>query len=83
MAKTLVDFRAEQGLYLKDLAAILEISEDELRTIEASGTVPAETGTVDAVYPARSGGKAPWPCPHTAGKKTGSGKRPGPFPSLA
>ena len=42
MAKTLVDFRAEQGLYLKDLAAILEISEDELRTIEASGTVPAE-----------------------------------------
>ena len=44
MAKTLVDFRAEQGLYLKDLAAILEISEDELRTIEASGTVPAEIG---------------------------------------
>lgn len=44
MAKTLVDFRAEQGLYLKDLAAILEISEDELRTIEESGTVPAEIG---------------------------------------
>ena len=42
MAKTLVDFRAEQGLYLKDLATILEISEDELRTIEESGTVPAE-----------------------------------------
>ena len=44
MAKTLVDFRAEQGLYLKDLAAILGISEDELRTIEESGTVPAEIG---------------------------------------
>lgn len=44
MAKTLVDFRAEQGLYLKDLAAILEIGEDELRTIEESGTVPAEIG---------------------------------------
>ncbi len=44
MAKTLVDFRAEQGLYLKDLAAILEISEDELRAVEDSGTVPAEIG---------------------------------------
>lgn len=42
MAKTLVDFRAEQGLYLKDLATILEMSEDELRTIEESGTVPTE-----------------------------------------
>lgn len=44
MAKTLVDFRAEQGLYLKDLAAILEISEEELRAIEESGAVPAEIG---------------------------------------
>ncbi len=44
MAKTLVDFRAEQGLYLKDLAAILEISEEELRAVEESGTVPAEIG---------------------------------------
>lgn len=42
MAKTLVDFRAEQGLYLKDLATILEMSEDELRAVEESGTVPAE-----------------------------------------
>lgn len=46
MAKTLVDFRAEQGLYLKDLAAVLEISEDELRTIEESGTVPPEIAEI-------------------------------------
>ncbi|MBR5203180.1 MAG: hypothetical protein IKW45_07935 [Clostridia bacterium] len=44
MAKTLVDFRAEQGLYLKDLAAILEMDEEELRAVEESGTVPAEIG---------------------------------------
>lgn len=44
MAKTLVDFRAEQGLYLKDLATVLEMSEDELRIIEESGTVPEELG---------------------------------------
>lgn len=44
MAKTLIDFRAEQGLYLKDLATILEMSEDELRAVEESGIVPAEIG---------------------------------------
>lgn len=44
MAKTLVDFRAEKGLYLKDLAAETGIPEDELRAIEQSGTVPEELG---------------------------------------
>ncbi len=44
MAKTLVDFRAEKGLYLKDLAVALEMTEDELRTIEESGNVPEEIG---------------------------------------
>ncbi len=44
MAKTLIDFRAEKGLYLKDLAEALGISEDELRAVEQSGAVPAELG---------------------------------------
>lgn len=44
MAKTLTDFRAEKGLYLKDLATALEMTEDELRAIEESGTVPVELG---------------------------------------
>lgn len=44
MAKTLVDFRAEKGLYLKDLATALEMTEDELRAVEESGTVPEELG---------------------------------------
>lgn len=44
MAKTLVDFRAEKGLYLKDLAVALGMTEDELRAIEESGAVPVELG---------------------------------------
>lgn len=40
MAKTLVDFRAEKGLYLKDVAAETGISEEELKAVEESGTVP-------------------------------------------
>lgn len=40
MAKTLVDFRAEKGLYLKDVAAETGIPEEELQAVEASGTVP-------------------------------------------
>lgn len=44
MAKTLVDFRAEKGLYLKDLATVLQMTEDELRAIEESGFVPEELG---------------------------------------
>lgn len=44
MAKTLVDFRAEKGLYLKDLAVALGMTEDELRTVEESGAVPEELG---------------------------------------
>lgn len=40
MAKTLVDFRAEKGLYLKDVAAETGIPEEELRAVEASGMVP-------------------------------------------
>ncbi len=42
MAKTLVDFRAEKGLYLKDLAETLEMTEDELRAVEESGDIPEE-----------------------------------------
>ncbi len=42
MAKTLVDFRAEKSLYLKDLAEVLEMTEDELRAVEESGIVPEE-----------------------------------------
>ncbi len=44
MAKTLIDFRAEKGLYLKDVAEKTGIPEDELRAIEASGTMPTELG---------------------------------------
>lgn len=44
MAKTLVDFRAEKGLYLKDVAEKTGIPEDELIAVEQSGTVPAELG---------------------------------------
>lgn len=40
MAKTLIDFRAEKGLYLKDIAEKTGIPEDELRAVEQSGTVP-------------------------------------------
>lgn len=40
MAKTLVDFRAEKGLYLKDVAAETGIPEEELKAVEESGTVP-------------------------------------------
>lgn len=44
MAKTLIDFRAEKGLYLKDLAEAIGIPEEELRAIEESGKLPAELG---------------------------------------
>lgn len=44
MAKTLIDFRAEKGLYLKDVATALEMSEDELRAVEKSGALPEELG---------------------------------------
>lgn len=44
MAKTLIDFRAEKGLYLKDVAEAIGVPEDELMAIEQSGTVPAEVG---------------------------------------
>ncbi len=40
MAKTLVDLRAEKGLYLKDVAENTGIPEEELRAIEESGKVP-------------------------------------------
>lgn len=40
MAKTLVDFRAEKGLYLKDVAENTGIPEEELKAVEESGTVP-------------------------------------------
>ena len=34
MAKTLIQFRAEKGLYLKDVAETIDISEEELSKIE-------------------------------------------------
>ena len=40
MANTLIDFRAEKGLYLKDVAENTGIPEEELMAIEQSGTVP-------------------------------------------
>ncbi|MBO5943706.1 MAG: helix-turn-helix domain-containing protein [Clostridia bacterium] len=42
MGKTLGEFRAEQGLYLKDVAEKIGISEEELQTIEDSYLVPDE-----------------------------------------
>ena len=44
MAKTLIDFRAEKGLYLKDVAEKTGIPEEELLAVEQSGTVPEELG---------------------------------------
>lgn len=40
MAKTLIDFRAEKGLYIKDVAENTGIPEEELIAVEQSGTVP-------------------------------------------
>lgn len=42
MAKTLIDFRAEKGLYLKDLAEFLGLSESEFMLIENSGIIPED-----------------------------------------
>ena len=46
MAKTLIDFRAEKGLYLKDVSETTGIPEEELRAIEESGTVPPEIAEI-------------------------------------
>lgn len=40
MAKTLIDFRAEKGLYLKDVAETIDISEEELTKIETLNGIP-------------------------------------------
>ena len=40
MAKTLVEFRAEKGLYLKDVASAIDISEEELSKIETFNGIP-------------------------------------------
>ena len=40
MAKTLIDFRAEKGLYLKDVANAIDISEEELTKIETLNGIP-------------------------------------------
>ena len=40
MAKTLIDFRAEKGLYLKDVAIAIDISEEELTKIETLNGIP-------------------------------------------
>lgn len=40
MAKTLIDFRAEKGLYLKDVAETIDISEEELSKIETLNGIP-------------------------------------------
>lgn len=46
MAKTFTDFRAEKGLYLKDVAEKTGIPEDELRAVEQSGTIPPEIAKI-------------------------------------
>ncbi len=40
MAKTLIDFRAEKGLYLKDVAVAIDVSEEELSKIETLNGIP-------------------------------------------
>lgn len=40
MAKTLIQFRAEKGLYLKDVAETIDISEEELSKIETLNGIP-------------------------------------------
>lgn len=40
MAKTLVEFRAEKGLYLKDVAEAINVPEEELSKIEALNGTP-------------------------------------------
>lgn len=40
MAKTLIQFRAEKGLYLKDVATAIDISEEELSKIETLNGIP-------------------------------------------
>lgn len=45
MAKTLVDFRAEKGLYLKDIATEIGVPEEELKAIEESGVMPDSVAT--------------------------------------
>lgn len=40
--KTLLEFRAEKGLYLKDVAEKIGVEENELQLIEDSGLVPDE-----------------------------------------
>lgn len=40
MAKTLIDFRAEKGLYLKDVAETIGITEEEFSKAESSGSIP-------------------------------------------
>lgn len=42
MGKTLGEFRAEQGLYLKDVAEKIGVSEEELQAVEDSYLVPDE-----------------------------------------
>lgn len=40
MAKKLIDFRAEKGLYLKEVAETIGVTEEELSKAEASGNTP-------------------------------------------
>lgn len=46
MARTLLDFRIDKGLYIKDIAEKTGISEEELMAIEQSGTVPTEIAEI-------------------------------------
>ena len=46
MAKTLIDLRAEKGLYLKDVAENTGIPEEELAAIEQSGKVPQDIAQI-------------------------------------
>lgn len=43
VGKSLSEFRAEKGLYIKDIAEKIGVDEDELKEIEESGFVPEET----------------------------------------
>ena len=40
MAKTLIQFRAEKGLYLKDVAETIDVSEEELAQVETLNGIP-------------------------------------------
>ncbi|MBR5321053.1 MAG: helix-turn-helix transcriptional regulator [Clostridia bacterium] len=46
MARTLLDFRIDKGLYIKDIAEKTGISKEELMAIEQSGTIPPDIAEI-------------------------------------